>query len=64
MKGEPEGTSRDDWAYMMSVLKRRYYRLSKIYHPDNHGTCQQMNNLVHAYGIAKTFVKANQGMGK
>ena len=64
MKGEPEGTSRDDWAYFESVLKRRYYRLSKIYHPDCHGSNQQMNNLAHAYGIARSLVNTNQGMRK
>ncbi|MDF5718020.1 MAG: J domain-containing protein [Rhizonema sp. NSF051] len=64
MKEEPDGTGRDDWAYFESVLRRRYHRLSKVYHPDNHGSNQQMNNLAHAYDIARTLVNANEGMGK
>ncbi|MDF5718141.1 MAG: J domain-containing protein [Rhizonema sp. NSF051] len=64
MNGEPEGTGKDDWAYFESTLKRRYYRLSKIYHPDAHGSNQQMTNLAHAYDIARCFVNANEGMGK
>jgi hypothetical protein len=64
IEGEPEGTGRDDWAYLESVLKRRYYRLSKLYHPDNKGSSEQMNNLANAYEIARTFVKNNGGMGK
>ncbi|MFN4875299.1 MAG: hypothetical protein ACK5GT_02370 [Aphanizomenon sp.] len=64
MKDEPEGTGRDDWAYFESVLKRRYHRLAKHYHPDNHGTKEQMNNLTNAYEIARTFVNSNEGLGK
>jgi hypothetical protein len=64
MKDEPEGTGRDDWAYFESALKRRYRRLAKHYHPDNHGTKEQMNNLTNAYEIARTFVNSNGGLGK
>lgn len=49
LENEPEGTGRDDWAYFESVLKRRYYRLTKRYHPDNGGSDAQMNNLINAY---------------
>lgn len=64
IEGEPDETGKDDWAYLESILKRRYYRLSKVYHPDNKGSNEQMNNLANAYEIARTFVKNNGGIGK
>jgi hypothetical protein len=64
MEEEPEGVGRDDWAYFESVLKRRYFRLAKRYHPDRGGSNDQLNNLKHAYEVAKTFVKINGGLQK
>jgi len=61
---EPEGTGKDDWAYFESVLRSRYRALAKKYHPDNGGSSEHMNNLIHAYEVARTFVKANGGIGK
>ena len=62
LEDEPTGTGRDDWAYFESVLKRRYYRLSKRYHPDNGGSEAQMGNLINAYEVGRTFVKTNGGL--
>jgi len=64
LKGEPEKTGKDDWAYFESVLQRRYRALAKIYHPDTGGSKEHMNNLTNAYEIARTFVKNNGGLGK
>ncbi|MBD1856462.1 MULTISPECIES: J domain-containing protein [Leptolyngbya] len=64
LENEPEDTGRDDWAYFESVLKRRYYRLAKRYHPDNGGSEAQMNNLINAYEVGRTFVKSNGGLDK
>lgn len=64
LKGEPEKTGKDDWAYFESVLQRRYRALAKIYHPDAGGSKEHMNNLTNAYEIARTFVKNNGGLGK
>lgn len=62
MEGEPEDADKDDWASFYSTLKRRYHRLSQLYHPDRGGTKEQMRNLTHAYESALTYVKANNGM--
>lgn len=62
MKGEPEDADKDDWASFYSTLKRRYHRLSQIYHPDCGGTEEQMASLTHAYEAALTYVKGNNGM--
>lgn len=59
---EPEKAGRDDWAYFESALKRRYYRLSNLYHPDKGGTDEQFRNLEHAYKIGRTFVNENGGL--
>lgn len=62
MEGEPEDADKDDWASFYSTLKRRYHRLSQLYHPDRGGTKEQMGNLTHAYESALIYVKANNGM--
>jgi hypothetical protein len=62
MEGEPDDADRDDWASFYSTLKRRYHRLSQLYHPDGGGTEEQMANLTHSYKSALTYVKANNGM--
>jgi hypothetical protein len=62
MEGEPEDADKDDWSSFYSTLKRRYHRLSQIYHPDRNGTKEQMGNLTHAYESALIYVKANNGM--
>ena len=64
MCDEPKKTAKDDWAYFESVLKRRYIKLANYYHPDNYGSQEQLDNLAHAYEIARTFVKSNEGLGK
>ena len=62
MEGEPENADKDDWASFHSTLRRRYYRLSFIYHPDQRGTKEQMANLTNAYESAIAYVKTNNGM--
>lgn len=62
LKDEAESDGKDDWQYFASTLKRRYYRLSKLYHPDTGGTEEQMNNLKRAYDTAMMLVEANKGI--
>ncbi len=62
MEGEPEDADKDDWASFYSTLKRRYHRLSQLYHPDRGATKEQMGNLTHACKSALIYVKANNGM--
>ncbi|MDF5718139.1 MAG: J domain-containing protein [Rhizonema sp. NSF051] len=58
--GEPIGKIINAWEFSEAELKRRYYRLAKIYHPDVHGSNEQMVNLNHAYKNAQAIVKINQ----
>ncbi len=60
MNGEPEGTAINSWEFSESALKRRYHRLAMIYHPDVHGSNEQMINLNHAYKNAQAIAKINQ----
>ncbi|MDF5718586.1 MAG: hypothetical protein PUP93_33155 [Rhizonema sp. NSF051] len=60
LNGEPEGTVINAWEFSESALKRRYYRLAMIYHPDVNGSNEQMVNLNHAYKNAQSIVKINQ----
>jgi hypothetical protein len=62
LEGEPKDADKDDWGSFYSTLKRRYHRLSKLFHPDYGGAKEQMANLTHAYESAIVYVKANNGM--
>ncbi|MDF5717815.1 MAG: hypothetical protein PUP93_29105, partial [Rhizonema sp. NSF051] len=57
---DPEGMVSNAWEFSESVLKRRYYKLAMIYHPDVNGSNEQMINLNHAYKNAQAITKINQ----